>query len=1057
MWSSASVRTGASSLVVAGLAALCFGCPSSSPPGLSDAVLEDAVGDLPGDVSSDAPPGPCTTNADCPGGQVCDVAARACMPCRTNVQCGDGFRCAGGTCVAQQQCGLTTPCPAGLQCDPAAGACVECVQDADCPPAKFCQDRICIDRPTACGLAFVCPDGKVCDKATNACVECLKDGDCAEGTWCDEAARLCLPDACVPGATDCLGNNLTTCRVDGSGWDLGSACPDGTACTAGKCETAVGKTCAQTLQCMLSMNVPPAQAAASCGAQAIGGAAKAFADLLACAVSVCGPIAQWTGYACATQQAFQDKCQPRYKACVACAPSCAGKQCGDDGCGGSCGTCFGCEGQADASACQSGICMQPCCPNCGNRACGSDGCGGLCGVCADGQTCDPTTGACGGACQAQCTDDTGQQRACGSDGCGGLCGTCSADQTCTNGQCVGSLSCSAAIQCVLQCSGVGPVTPDCWQSCVPTGNPVQRERFVKVQACAQQMCAATSVTGACLKQALAGGCAAPWALCSECAPNCLGRECGPDGCGGSCGICGETSYCQGFQCAPICTPACQGMVCGGDGCGGSCGTCPNGLTCAGGRCLGCEPSCRQADGTIRECGDDGCGGSCGFCAKGATCLNGRCQGVCVPSCVGRQCGDDGCGGLCGSCSSAEYCTGTTCKVFRSCADMFQCWSACVATDQACIDQCWLDASPEAQKQYMDLTNCLMQACGSNGTDACYYGAYYGACKAPYAACLDCTTNCTGRQCGDDGCGGQCGTCGAGQSCVADRCVSTCTPRCVSADGSRLECGADGCGGVCGTCPAAASCLGGRCISQCVPQCQGRTCGDDGCGGSCGLCPAGTTCDGKSCIPQCQAQCFGRECGSDGCGGQCGTCAPGWACDPNIGRCLPGGQQDGCTATNTGGCGGCACEASVCSQDPYCCKTAWDDVCVQTCRLSGGRQACTPSCVTSSGMKKQCGDDGCNGSCGACPTGTACTGDGQCLATPTGGTCSQILQCAMSCTNFDVACVQKCMTLGSAVSQQVFTTFAQCVIQACGMPPATDCVYQSLNVRCANEYATCMKN
>ena len=47
-----------------------------------------------------------------------------------------------------------------------------------------------------------------------------------------------------------------------------------------------------------------------------------------------------------------------------------------------------------------------------------------------------------------------------------------------------------------------------------------------------------------------------------------------------------------------------------------------------------------------------------------------------------------------------------------------------------------------------------------------------------------------------------------------------------------------------------------------------------------------------------------------------------------------------------------------------------------------------------------------------------------------------------------------MGQGSAVSQQVFTTFAQCVIQSCGMPPATDCVHQVINVRCVNEFMAC---
>src|SRR5690606_28365577 len=61
----------------------------------------------------------------------------------------------------------------------------------------------------------------------------------------------------------------------------------------------------------------------------------------------------------------------------------------------------------------------------------------------------------------------------------------------------------------------------------------------------------------------------------------------------------------------------------------------------------------------------------------------------------------------------------------------------------------------------------------------------------------CTPDCTGKQCGDDGCNGSCGVCNDAveKFCEADqRCTDACTPRC---DGRT--CGDDGCGGTCGTC------------------------------------------------------------------------------------------------------------------------------------------------------------------------------------------------------------------------------------------------------------------
>jgi hypothetical protein len=88
-----------------------------------------------------------------------------------------------------------------------------------------------------------------------------------------------------------------------------------------------------------------------------------------------------------------------------CVPQCENKDCGADGCGGTCGTCG--EGQicntmgkcvvpvpcpwecAEGETCFAGSC---CRPDCANRECGSDGCGGFCGpnahgACGEGQAC----------------------------------------------------------------------------------------------------------------------------------------------------------------------------------------------------------------------------------------------------------------------------------------------------------------------------------------------------------------------------------------------------------------------------------------------------------------------------------------------------------------------------------------------------------------------------------------------------------------------------------------------------------------------------------------------
>ena len=78
----------------------------------------------------------------------------------------------------------------------------------------------------------------------------------------------------------------------------------------------------------------------------------------------------------------------------------------------------------------------------------------------------------------------------------------------------------------------------------------------------------------------------------------------------------------------------------------------------------------------------------------------------------------------------------------------------------------------------------------------------------------CTPNCTGKECGDNGCNGSCGSCGTGEICIANQCVSSCTPDC-----SGKECGSDSCGGTCGTCESEETCASGSCVAITVPDLQ----------------------------------------------------------------------------------------------------------------------------------------------------------------------------------------------------------------------------------------------
>ncbi len=113
-------------------------------------------------------------------------------------------------------------------------------------------------------------------------------------------------------------------------------------------------------------------------------------------------------------------------ACVSqCTPSCTGKVCGEDGCGGTCGTCLG-NSKCVNGACESSACV----PTCDGKQCGPDGCGGSCGVCPQGAEC--ADGICKSTCEPLCVN-----KECGANGCGGYCGLCLADQVCTaTGVCI---------------------------------------------------------------------------------------------------------------------------------------------------------------------------------------------------------------------------------------------------------------------------------------------------------------------------------------------------------------------------------------------------------------------------------------------------------------------------------------------------------------------------------------------------------------------------------------------------------------------------------------------
>jgi len=884
-----------------------------------------------------------------------------CVPC--DPACEEGYYCTGGECV---ECSCD-----GKECgtDGCGNSCGEC----EC--GKDCTDGACVF--TAC-------DGKDCgdDGCGGTCGECLEGWICLAGGTCCEIMcedKQCGPDGCGGDCGTCEEGNYCDgdglcqvcscegkeCGGDGCGNPCGT-CADGKACDAdGKCgevdescktkdtpgcpgcaceacvcamdawccETSWDSLCVQ--ECEFDCDGPPCSqycfpdcVGKNCGNDGCGG--------------TCGECAEGT------------VCDPNGYKCWEC--SCEGKQCGEDECGNSCGECEGeascnngvcvpkgcaplegpgcggcdcedCVCAIDSYCCDTmwdsicaGICGDdcdgcPCAPDCLFKECGGDGCDGSCGECPEGQACD-MAGLC---CDPQC-----EGKDCGPDGCDGECGTCDEGFLCEEGVCT---------ECIPDCEGkeCGPdgCGGECGacpvdESCGPDGLCLgdYPEKCVGPSEPSASSCpVALTMEGCCDELGRVIWCDGGMLYCIDCAG--LNPECGWDAAGSyyNCGTdgsedpsganpidcagaaecdppCGEGFHCVFGECVAC---SCEGKQCGDDGCGNSCGECGEGFECNAGVCeaAGCggitfEGCC---DGqTLKYCENDeikviDCSGNeppndqCGWkaeagfydcggdgedpsglnpidcpagpvdcdppCEEGFECVDGECVPDCVPDCAFMECGgDDGCGGDCGVCDDGFFC------------NLFFVCEACTCDGKECGDGgegCGLDCGD----------------CSGGPRDLV---CWQGACVE------DCMPDCVDKDCGDGGCAGWddfCGVCLGGAECIDDICVG-CVPDC-----ENKECGPDGCGDICGTCDAGQTCEDGVCKDICVPNCQGKDCGDDGCGDQCGTCDADETCDVNTwkCVPKCTPQCTGKECGDDGCGGTCPPgCGMGATCQ--AGACVP---------------------------------------------------------------------------------------------------------------------------------------------------------------------------
>ena len=353
-----------------------------------------------------------------------------------------------------------------------------------------------------------------------------------------------------------------------------------------------------------------------------------------------------------------------------------------------------------------------------------------------------------------------------------------------------------------------------------------------------------------------------------CSPSCDGKECGDDGCGDFCGECGENQECtaeglcdclfelcsaacctEGGVCheGSCCTPVCDAAVCGGDGCGGSCGECQLGYDCGeDGQCgANCDVLCETP-----ECGPGGMEGECdcGLCDDGNGCTDDAClDGVCEFVNNDEAC-DDG-----NPCTGPDMCADASCAGPLLPADELEGLNCLCQVNSDCLpledgnvcngtlfcnlngipSVCEVDAATVLDCD--DSIECTMDSC--DAITGCAHEVQHEVCDDEQ----ECTTNACIAQMGCLNSKKQDDTaCGEGFPNICLDGLCTCVSQC---DGK--ECGADGCGGWCGVCDIGCECAEGTCIGgcgECIPECDGIDCGPDGCGGSCGTCEGNTFCN-----------------------------------------------------------------------------------------------------------------------------------------------------------------------------------------------------------------------
>jgi MYXO-CTERM domain-containing protein len=183
----------------------------------------DEGDDLCGELSA-CERGVCTPlcfEGGCPEGQECNSAGRCLDIGCDGIECAEGERCMGGTCVAACD-GVV--CPAPLSCR--AGACLDICSELTCDDCTVCDDGACIPRcpDTPCAAGEECDSAGRCVDAGCASLPCPVGETCVAGACQD----VCIGAVCPPSqeCTDGMCRPIARPMPDGGVADTGTVTPD---------------------------------------------------------------------------------------------------------------------------------------------------------------------------------------------------------------------------------------------------------------------------------------------------------------------------------------------------------------------------------------------------------------------------------------------------------------------------------------------------------------------------------------------------------------------------------------------------------------------------------------------------------------------------------------------------------------------------------------------------------------------------------------------------------------------------------------------------------------